>query len=107
MIMKKAMLTGMLLALIILAAHTASAQSNLISGAVTEPSASSTATAAQDFSNGFAALGITISERTAEHIIFLAYFVAKVLRKYAVKGDSGVAAKVLKIASLETPPKTP
>lgn len=86
-------------------ATTCFGQTNLIS--TNAMSATNVATAAQDFSNGLSALGITISERTAEHIIFLAYFAAKVLRKYAVKGDSGVAAKVLKIASLETPPKTP
>jgi hypothetical protein len=62
------------------------------------PNASSVATAAQDFSNGFAALGIPV---------ILLHILAKVLLKYAVKNPDNVVSQAIKFAAVDRQPIAP
>jgi hypothetical protein len=71
------------------------------------PNASSVATAAQDFSNGFAALGIPVSAASIVKLIILLHILAKVLLKYAVKNPNNVVSQAIKFAAVDRQPIAP
>ena len=83
-------------------ATTCFGQTNLIS--TNAMSATNVATAAQDFSNGLSALGITLSVGAITQIIILLHILAKALLKYAVK-DPGAPtttiSKLIKFAAID------
>lgn len=85
-------------------------QTNLIS--TNAISSSNVTTAAQDFSNGLSALGITLSVGAITQIIILLHILAKALLKYAVKNPNApttVVSKLIKFAAVDrvTTPTVP
>ena len=57
-------------------------------------------TAAQDFSNGLSALGISVSTGSILKILLGLHILAKMLLKYAIKNPTSLAGKIVKFLAI-------